>query len=104
MQRAVASAEAKHISIAGLNAAHLWERHGRYISFSAGQGVEAWFGTEFRLWHGIGSKPLWLVFPPTMSGRAGDVRSVLERWTRHVVSSIVERLRNISEQLRRIHG
>src|SRR5687768_13427187 len=34
VQRAVAAAEAKNIiSMAGLNSSHLWDRHGRYISF-----------------------------------------------------------------------
>ena len=129
VQRAVASAEAKNIiSIAGLNSSHLWDRHGRYISFPGGQGVGAWFGTELRLWRGIGSTPLWLVFSPTVSGRAGDVRAILEPWAERkkiawsmeqdnfslgidvpagverdfVVSSIVERLGNVSDQLRRL--
>jgi hypothetical protein len=129
VQRAVAEAEAKNIvSTAGLNSAHLWDRHGRYISFPGGQGVSAWLGTEFRLWRGIGSTPLWLVFPPTVFGRAGDVRTVLEPWAERnriawsmeqdsfslgidvptgegrdrVVSSVVERLRNMSEQLWRL--
>lgn len=79
------------LSIDGLRPASSWERIGRYVSFPTGQGVGAWFGTDFHLWRQHGGTPLWLVFSPTDFGRALEVRVVLEPWTeREGIVSVVE--------------
>jgi hypothetical protein len=116
------------LSIDGLRPTHFWEGPGRYIRFPKGGKVELWFGTHFKLWRERGSTPLWLFFS-TRGGRALEVRAILESWAErkgiacvvnedggfsvgidviageepdHVVRAIVDRLRDIVEELSRL--
>ncbi len=128
-QRAVNAGVAEGVlSVTGLRPMANWERHGQYVSFPKAMGLCAWFGTDFRRWRERGSTPLWLVFAADRSGRAFEVRAVLERWTEgqgldcsvqgddfavgidvvageeqeHVIRSIVTRLKDIATELSRL--
>ena len=67
-----------------------WDRIGRYMRFSSGEGVGAWLGIRFDLWREHGGSPLWLVFTPGDFGRAQEVRPLLAAWITEcdVVSAI----------------
>src|SRR5205807_31790 len=92
-------------------------------------GVAPWFGTDFSLWKKQGSTPVWLRFSDSESGRALEVRSLIEPWAKgnnidtfasangdfsvgiyvlpgeesdRVVRSIVDQLNTISTELSRL--
>jgi hypothetical protein len=64
----------------GNTSGHTWDRLGRYAGVSVEPSVWLWFGIRFDLWRIFGRTPLWIVFLSTPSGRALEVRSLLEPW------------------------
>jgi hypothetical protein len=68
------------LSIDGVRPMSSSDRSGRYIAFATARDVQAWIGTDLRLWRRHGGTPLWLTFSPSKYGRAPEVHALLQPW------------------------
>lgn len=81
VQAAVDLAVAENVlDVARLRPQASWERIGRYVKLSGGNGAGLWFGIHFALWKSHGESPLWLLFTEGEFGKAEQVRRLIEPW------------------------